>query len=124
MNKQCRLADLEKMLEKLELSEVPDDIVELEEGYQLVVSGWYVNIPKLKIRLHEGIVGYWDEEVKEYLPDFSVTVIYPADLGETEYIYYEQDGIFTTMINWLHGQMDINEIEQFMCKIVVPESSI
>ena len=24
-------------------------------------------IPKLHLRLHEGVVGYWDEEMKEYI---------------------------------------------------------
>jgi len=41
-----------------------------------------------------------------------VTVIYLEELEETEYLYYEQDGMFTTMVNWLHGQMSIEEIEQ------------
>ena len=97
MNKQCSMAVLETVIEEMDFSEIPDDVVEVEEGYQLVLSGWYVHIPKLHIRLHEGVVGYWDEEMKEYMPDFCVTVIYPEDLKETEYLYYEQDGIFTTM---------------------------
>ena len=42
MIKQCNMAKVENVIEELELSEIPDDVVELEEGYQLVVSGWYV----------------------------------------------------------------------------------
>ena len=109
----------------MDFSKIPDDVVELEEGYQLVLSGWYVNIPELHLRLHEGVVGYWDEKVKEYMPDFSVTVIFPEDPAETEYLYYEQDGMMTTMVNWLHGQMPIDVIEQLVCEIAIPhESSI
>ena len=65
MKKQCKLGDVKKLLEEIDFSESPDDVVELEEGYQLVLSGWYVNISELHLRLHEGVVGYWDEKVKE-----------------------------------------------------------
>ena len=123
MQKHCRLTDVEKYLEETDFSEIPDDAVELEEGYQLVLSGWYVNIPELHLRLHEGVVGYWDEEMKEYMPDFCVTVIYPEDPAETEYLYYEQDGMFSTMVNWLHGQMSVEEIEQLGCEILIPQES-
>ena len=123
MNKQYSMVEVEAVIEEMDFSEIPDDVVELEEGYQLVLSGWYVHIPKLHIRLHEGVVGYWDEEMKEYMPDFCVTVIYPDDLAETEYLYYEQDGMFTTMVNWLHGQMSMEEIEQLGCEILIPQES-
>ncbi len=123
MKKQCKLVDVESCLEEMEFSEVPDDVVELEEGYQLVLSGWYVNIPELHLRLHEGVVGYWDEKVMEYMPDFSVTVIYSEDPAEKEYLFYEQDGMFTTMVNWLHGRMVIDEIEQLVCELVIPQES-
>ena len=123
MKKQCRLADVEKYLEETDFSEIPDDVVELVEEYQLVLSGWYVNIPELHLRLHEGVVGYWDEKMKEYMPDFCVTVIYPENPAETEYLYYEQDGMMTTMVNWLHGKMPIDMIEQLACEIVTPRES-
>ena len=89
MKKHCRLTDVEKHLEETDFSEVSDDVIELEEGYQLVLSGWYVKIPELHFRLHEGVVGYWDEKVKEYMPDFCVTVIYPENPAEKEYLYYD-----------------------------------
>ena len=123
MIKQCNMAEVEKNIEEMDLSEITDDVVELEEGYQLALSGWYVHIPKLHLRLHEGVVGYWDEGMKEYMLDFCVTVIYPEDPAETEYLYYEQDGIFTTMVNWLHGQMSMEEIEQLSCEILIPQES-
>ena len=123
MKKQCRLVDVEKYLEETDFSEIPDDVVELEEGYQLVLSGWYVNIPELHLRLHEGVVGYWDEKMKEYMPDFCVTVIYPENLVATEYLYYEQDGMMTTMVNWLHGKIPIDMIEQLACELVIPQES-
>lgn len=123
MKKHCRLTDVEKYLEETDFSEIPDDVVELEEGYQLVLSGWYVNIPELHLRLHEGVVGYWDEKMKEYMPDFCVTVIYPENPAEKEYLYYEQAGMMTTMVNWLHGKMPIDMIEQLACELVIPQES-
>lgn len=123
MKKHCRLTDVEKYLEETDFSEIPDDVVGLEERYQLVLSGWYVNIPELHLRLHEGVVGYWDEKMKEYMPDFCVTVIYSENPTEKEYLYYEQDGMMTTMVNWLHGQMNIEMIEQLACEIVIPQES-
>lgn len=124
MKKQCRLADVEKYFEETDFSEIPDDVVELDEGYQLVLSGWHVHIPKLQLRLHKGVVGYWDEEMKGYMPDFCVTVIFPEDPAETEYLYYEQDGMMTSMVNWLHGQMPVDVIEQLVCEIVIPLESM
>ncbi|MBQ8232519.1 MAG: hypothetical protein IJZ34_11420 [Lachnospiraceae bacterium] len=123
MNKQCSMSEVESVIEEMELSEISEDVAELEEGYQLVLSGWYVRIPKLHLRLHEGVVGYGDEEMKEYMPDFCVTVIYPEEPAETEYLYYEQDGMFTTMVNWLHGQMSMEEIEHLECEILIPQES-
>lgn len=123
MKKQCKLGDVKRLLEEIDFSEIPDDVVELEEGYQLVLSGWYVNISELHLRLHEGVVGYWDEKVKEYMPDFSVTVIYSEDSADKEYLYYEQDEMMTTMFIWLHGRMVIDEIEQLVCEIVIPYES-
>ena len=123
MNKHCNMSEVESIMEEMDLSEIPEDVAELEEGYQLVLSGWYVHIPKLHLRLHEGVVGYWDEKIKEYMPDFCVTVIYPENPAEKEYLYYEQDGMMTTMINWLHGKMPIDVIEQLACEILIPQES-
>lgn len=75
MIKQCNMAEVENVIEEMDFSEIPDDVAELEDGYQLVISGWYVHIPKLHLRLHEGVIGYWDEEMREYMPDFCVMVI-------------------------------------------------
>ena len=101
---ECRLEEVEQIMEEMDLYDVADDILDLEDGYQLVLSGWYVVIPELRIRLHEGVVGYWDDE-------FS---------AEKEYLYFEQDGMVVTMANWLSGRMSIDAIEQLKCKIVIP----
>lgn len=117
---ECRLEEVEQIMEEMDLYDVADDILDLEDGYQLVLSGWYVVIPELRIRLHEGVVGYWDDELKDYMPDFGVTVVFPEDPAEKEYLYFEQDGMVVTMANWLSGRKSIDAIEQLKCKIVIP----
>ena len=53
------------------------------------------------------------------MPDFDVTVIYGDENELSSYLYYEQDGFVVTVNNWLHGQLDYEEISQLMCEVVV-----
>lgn len=115
MEQWYRLEDIEEVIAEMDLSEVADDVAEMEENYQLVISGWCAYIPSLNLRLHEGIVCNWDEEGKMFMPDYSVTVIFEGE----SYIYYEQDGMVITLANWLNGRLPISEIEQLKCKIIV-----
>ena len=86
MEKAYRLGEVEEILAEMEeLVEVPDDIMESEEDYQIVISGWRVNIPELGLDLHEGMFCYYDEQEKAYLPDFAVTVV--KEEGHEEWIY-------------------------------------
>ena len=62
MIKKCRLKDAEEIISNMELSYIADDIAETEEDTQVVVSGYYVLIPELKLKLHEGILCNFDEE--------------------------------------------------------------
>lgn len=119
MEKLYRLMDVEEIVAEMDMSEVADDVVETDEQYQLVISGWYVYIPTLNMRLHEGIVCNWDEQAKMFMPDFSVTVLFEGEENEERYIYYEQDGMVITLANWLNGVMSMDEIEQLKCKIVI-----
>ena len=99
--------------------DVPDDIAEIDDNYQLVISGWYVKIPSLNLYLRAGVMCLWDEDEKVYMPDFDVTVIYEDENELSSYLYYEQDGFVVTVNNWLHGQLDYEEISQLMCDVVV-----
>ena len=78
-----------------QLAEVPDDIMESDEDYQIVISGWHVHIPELGLNLHEGVYCNYDGEEDGYLPDFAVTVV--KEEGQDEWIYYEQDGFLITL---------------------------
>lgn len=123
MSKVYRLREVEEVLAELDMSEVDDDIAETDEDTQIVISGWYVHLPELGLRLHEGVVGIWDKEMQGYMPDFSVTVVYESDLDDTDYIYYERDGFVITMASWLNGRLSIDEVEQLKCEIVIPHDS-
>ncbi len=119
MTFECRLEDVEEKMAETDTFDVPDDIAETDDNYQLVISGWYVKIPSLNLYLRAGVMCLWDEDEKVYMPDFDVTVIYENENELSSYLYYEQDGFVVTVNNWLHGQLDYEEISQLMCEVVV-----
>ena len=104
-----RLCTVEEAVNEMELYDVPDDIMESEDGYQIIISGWWVYIPESGVNLHEGIFCCYDAQEKAYLPDSAVTVIKKAEGEETkegDWLYYGQDGFVTTLADYLHGKMD------------------
>ncbi len=106
MEKVYRLGEVEEILAEMEqLAEVPDDVMESDENYQIVISGWQVYIPELGLNLHEGVYCNYDEEEGGYLPDFAITVVKEEGQTEEEWIYYEQDGFLITLANYLHGKI-------------------
>lgn len=119
MTFECRLEDVEEKMAETDTFDVPDDIAEIDDNYQLVISGWYVKIPSLNLYLRAGVMCLWDEDEKVYMPDFDVTVIYEDENELSSYLYYEQDGFVVTVNNWLHGRLDYEEISQLMCEVVV-----
>ncbi len=120
----CRLHIAEEIISETDLSDVPDDVMESEEDYCIVISGAWVHIPKLNINLHEGVFCNYDEEEKAYLPDFSLTVIMEADreMKEGEWIYYEQDGFEITLANYYSGRMTAEQLSELSCFICIPEN--
>jgi len=121
IRKKCRLKDAEEIISDMDLFYVDDDIAETEEDTQVVVSGYYVLIPDLKLKLHDGILCNFDEEEHMFMPDVAVTVVYEEDADRTEYIYFESDGMETTLYNFLGGKKSPEEIENLWCEIVAPE---
>ena len=119
----CRLHEAEEIISGMDLFHVADDIMESEEDYRIVISGWWVHIPELNINLHEGVFCSYAEEEKEYLPDFSLTVIMGADAEkkEGEWLYYEQDGFLLTVLNYFGGQVDMETVSMLPCLICIPE---
>lgn len=119
----CRLRNAEKIIAEMDMSHVPDDIMESEEDACIVISGWWVHIPELNLNLHEGVFCNYDEEEKAYLPDFAVTVIMEADRKkqEGEWLYYEQDGFEITLANYHSGRMAMGQISELSCFICIPD---
>lgn len=78
---------------------------------------------ELNMNLHEGVFCNYDEEEKEYLPDFSLTVIMAADSEkkEGEWLYYEQDGFEITLANYQNGKMAMEAISELSCFICIPD---
>ncbi|WP_289834777.1 hypothetical protein [uncultured Phocaeicola sp.] len=122
MEKAYRLGEVEEIIAGMELMEVPDDIMESDVDYQIVISGWWVHIPELGLNLHEGVFCNYDGEEGGYLPDFAITVV--KEEGQEEWIYYEQDGFLITLANYLHGKTDLEQLGQLFCFICLPDGNL
>ena len=124
MNKRYRLCDVEEAVsESEELIDIADDIAEIDEDMQLVISGWAVYIESLNLTLRQGIACVWDEGERLFMPDFDVTVVYEGNIESQKWLYYEQDGFVVTLGNWLNGRMSGGQIEQLWCELVIPETN-
>lgn len=121
MNKKCRLMEADELISEMELEYIADDIVETDEDTQVIVSGYFVLIPELGLQLHDGILCNWDDEEKIFMPDASITVVYEVGADRTKYIYFEIDGMETTLYNFIGGKMSPSDIQNFWCEIVIPE---
>lgn len=143
MNKRYRLCNVEEAISDMdELTNVADDIAEIDDDMQIIVSGWSVYVESLNLTLKLGIVCVWDKAAGLFMPDFDVTIVYEGNI-ETGYsrsnasvvnesgksmqasfpadlLYYEQDGMVVTLGNWLNGRLSCEQIEQLWCELIVP----
>lgn len=121
----CRLHEAEEIVSEMDLFHVADDIMESDEDYQIVISGWWVYVPELNINLHEGVFCNYDEEEKDYLPDFAITVIMEAEQEkEGGWLYYEQDGFVITLANYFGGRMGMDAVSELSCLICIPDNEL
>lgn len=124
MNKRYRLCDVEEAVSEMEeLIDIADDIAEVDDDMQIVISGWSVYVESLNLTLRQGIACVWDEGERLFMPDFDVTVVYEGNIESQEWLYYEQDGFVVTLGNWLNGKMSGGQIEQLWCELVIPETN-
>ena len=124
MNKRYRLCDVEEAVSEMEeLMDIADDIAEIDDDMQIVISGWSVYVESLNLTLRQGIACVWDEGERLFMPDFDVTVVYEGNIESQEWLYYEQDGFVVTLGNWLNGRMSGGQIEQLWCELVIPETN-
>ena len=123
MRKNYLLGKVEEAVSEMDLSEVPDSIIETDEGSMLVVSGWWIFIPLLNMYLREGIVCAFDKDEQDYLPDFSVTVLMESELEVDGWIYFEQDGFAISLANYLNGRMEFTDIDSLECVLCLPDDT-
>lgn len=124
MNKRYRLCDVEEAVSEMEeLMDIADDIAEIDDDMQIVISGWSVYVESLNLTLRQGIACVWDEGERLFMPDFDVTVVYEGNIESQEWLYYEQDGFVVTLGNWLNGRMSGGQIEELWCELVTPETN-
>lgn len=124
MNKRYRLCDVEEAVSEMEeLMDIADDIAEIDDDMQIVISGWSVYVESFNLTLRQGIACVWDEGERLFMPDFDVTIVYEGNIETQEWLYYEQDGMVVTLGNWLNGRMSGGQIEQLWCELVIPETN-
>jgi hypothetical protein len=116
------LGDIEEIISEMEFEDRCDEIVEIDDDLQLLISGWYVVVPSLSLTLRAGVACVFDEEAGMFMPDFDVTVLYEVELMADKWIYYEQDGFTVTLANWLNGRLPISNIETLECYLVIPDT--
>ncbi|MFR3433840.1 MAG: hypothetical protein ACLTSW_11570 [Coprococcus sp.] len=120
--KKYRLGEIEEIISEMEFEDRCDEIVEIDDDLQLLISGWYVVVPSLSLTLRAGVACAFDEEAGMFMPDFDVTVLYEDELMADKWIYYEQDGFTVTLANWLNGRLPISNIETLECYLVIPDT--
>ena len=124
MNKRYRLCDVEEAVSEMEeLMDIADDIAEIDDDMQIVISGWSVYVESLNLTLRQGIACVWDEGERLFMPDFDVTVVYEGNIETQDWLYYEQDGMVVTLGNWFNGRLSCEQIEQLWCELVIPETN-
>lgn len=118
-----RLKEVEEIVAGMEFEDRCDEIVEVDDDMQLLISGWYVWIPSLNLYLRAGVACVFDEESGMYMPDFDVTVLYEEEPCTEQWIYYGQDGFVVTIGSWLNGRLPIGDIEALECYPVMPDEN-
>lgn len=89
----CRFEETEEIIEQMDMSGIADDIAITEDNIQIVMSGYYVYLESVGIKLHKGIICYFDDEEHMFMPDEVVTVIYREDSDRNRDICYEAENM-------------------------------
>lgn len=122
MGSRYKLGEIEGVVAEMEeLLDIPDELVEGNEEYQIIRCGWWAYIPELDLCLHEGMFLVYDEQEQAFMPDFSLTLI--RENGQEGWLYYEQDGFVISLANWLRGMHGISDIENMECVLCRPEAT-
>lgn len=96
------------------------------ETYAVMKSLWYLVIPELGLKVHEGTYVTRMED-GEWMPDFSITLLFEAVMDEGEwqdsddYLYYEQDDMLTSVYNWLGGKVSQEKLMDMQISIFIDD---
>lgn len=88
-----------------------------DEESKLYYDSHYIVVPELNIRLHAGIMCNYDEDENNFMPDFSVTVIFDATTGK--YLYWEQDGYLISVYNYYGSKYPMDKLGNMDCELVM-----
>lgn len=118
----CRLKEVEDLVEKLDRSDVNEDLIEIYENRMIWMKGFEIVIAEISINIRKGNICKWDEEAQMYLPDETITILYQGSLEENKPIHYCEADVITTLEEWFEDGKAVNEIEQLMCEINILEN--
>lgn len=121
MERMYRLGEMENEIRKLNLESIPDDLMGLEakgEEYHLVVSGWWVYVPRYKVNLQQGVVCRQDVMDAPYLPDVCVTVL--REEKKMERAYFMDSTFIPTLYHWLMEKYPVADIETSWSILQIP----
>ena len=118
--KKYRLWEMEEIISGMEFEKRCDEIVEIDDDLQLIISGWYVAVPGLSLILRAGVACVFDKETGMFMPDFDVTVLYEDE--PIDFLYYKQDGFTGTLADWLKGRLSVSDMETLVCYLVIPDT--
>lgn len=113
-----KLYEIEAYIDKMNLNDVADDVAELDDEYQLVISGWYIFIPEIQVRLYSGILCIRDKTTGIYMPDCDVAVICEEGQDMQKIIIYEQENMVNALADWLCGSLSVSALEQMWCEVI------
>lgn len=113
-----RLIDVSKQAESFMNDDSAVDILQTDDGIELLVSGWYALLEGYEVILRAGIVCMWDDEAKMYMPDEYVTIVSEAvHINEGDNITYVTGDFVTAVYEWFDGKIPSEQIEQIKCEI-------
>lgn len=106
--KNAKVTDVEDIIDELYENDGfydrDEDPIEFKvnEDEMISLDGPEVTIPDLNISLRTGNMLIRSDDEDDYEPDFSLTLIYEIGGAPEKYLYYEQDGVLTTLHNYLN----------------------
>lgn len=90
----------EEMDKVYEAHEIAQEVVQ-DDGGRIWVDMLRADMPDLGLSLRQGV--YCELYDGQYQPDFAITLLYEMGDESGNYIYFEQDGPYTTLHNYLGG---------------------